>query len=58
MVCSHWPEVSFLETDDGAVRIWKNYNCCEFYDKKEVVTAFQAVSDLQPLARSMYSSNR
>lgn len=38
-------------SDDGAVRIWKNYNCDEFCDKKELVTAFQALNDMQPLAR-------
>ena len=58
MICSHWLEVCILVTDDGAMRIWKNYKCDEFYDKKELVTAFQALSDIQPLARGMCSSNR
>ena len=37
-------------TDDGAVRLWKNYNSEEYYDK-ELVTSFQALNDMQPLAR-------
>ena len=55
---SHWHicvMTSISYTDDGAVRIWKNYNSEEFYDKKELVTSFQALNDMQPLARGIYS---
>ncbi|XP_048764254.2 regulatory-associated protein of mTOR-like isoform X2 [Ostrea edulis] len=37
-------------TDDGAVRIWRNY-LTEGYDGKELVSAFQAISDLIPTVR-------
>ncbi|XP_061193905.1 regulatory-associated protein of mTOR-like isoform X1 [Saccostrea echinata] len=37
-------------TDDGAVRIWRNY-LTEGYDGKELVTAFQAITDLIPTVR-------
>ena len=56
MIYSHWLEVCVLVTDDGAVRKWKNYKCDEFYDKKELVTAFQALIGMQPLAKGVYSS--
>ena len=46
----------FYIVDDGAVKLWKNYNCDEFCDnKKELVTAFQALSDMLPLTRGKYA---
>ena len=37
------------------MKLWKNYNCDEFCDnKKELVTAFQALSDMLPLTRGKY----
>lgn len=40
-------------TDDGSVRIWRNY-LSEGYDGKELVTAFQAISDLIPTVRRKF----
>lgn len=37
-------------TDDGSVRIWRNY-LSEGYDGKELVSAFQAITDLIPTVR-------
>lgn len=43
----------FCLTDDGSVRIWRNY-LSEGYDGKELVTAFQAISDLIPTVRRKF----
>ncbi|KAL3877256.1 hypothetical protein ACJMK2_034989 [Sinanodonta woodiana] len=38
-------------TDDGAVRLWRNYVCDNSNKDKELVTTFQALSDMLPLNR-------
>lgn len=52
-VCVWRQNVYFCSTDDGSVRIWRNY-LSEGYDGKELVSAFQAITDLIPTVRRKF----
>jgi len=45
--------VFYFYIDDGAVRVWRNY-CIEMGRPLELVTAWQALSDMLPGNRGIF----
>jgi regulator-associated protein of mTOR len=52
-VNSHDVSLLLVGSDDGTMRLWNNYALTQQGHEPELVTAWQALADVQPVSRSL-----